>query len=144
MLRSVLDFIEEQEVMVVVNALVLGLTTPEEVDRRKYKATRRVFGSKVKVANVIHGVHPDFLYSREPIWRCTGITEALYTSLLGWVTRAAISTLAYLAPRPACMDISWSHGRCRIGSPASLILFSLFLSLCLNPFVGLKVSKRFM
>jgi hypothetical protein len=37
-LRSILDFIEEQEVMVVVDTLVLRLTTPEEMNRWEHEA----------------------------------------------------------------------------------------------------------
>jgi len=38
--RPVLDFIEKEKVMVIVDALVMGFNTPEEVDRGKRKATR--------------------------------------------------------------------------------------------------------
>jgi hypothetical protein len=38
-LRSILDFIEEQEVMIVVDMLVLRLTTPEEMNGWKHEVT---------------------------------------------------------------------------------------------------------
>ena len=39
MIRSILDFIEEQEVMIEVDTLGLRLATPEEMDRWKHEAT---------------------------------------------------------------------------------------------------------
>jgi hypothetical protein len=39
MLRPTLDFIEEQEIMIIVDTLVWGLTTPEEINQRKHEAT---------------------------------------------------------------------------------------------------------
>ena len=61
--------------MIVVDMLVLRLTTPEEMNGWKHEATWRILGSKVEVADVAHGMHPDFLYSREPVWHHPSIGE---------------------------------------------------------------------
>jgi hypothetical protein len=75
-LRPVLDFFEEDEKMVKVNALVWGLSAPEKVDGRKREATRGLYGSELVVADLADGMLPHFLYPWKPIWRCTGSGQA--------------------------------------------------------------------
>src|SRR6266702_433453 len=142
-LEPVLDFVEEQEVVVIVDALVRGLATPEEVDRRKREATRRPSGSKVEMADVIHGMGPDFLYPREPIWHRPGIGEASELPVIRLCEQRGHVCLGLFGPATGyARVISLNHERCRMGSPSSLILFSLFSSLRFTSFVGLKGSKR--
>ena len=75
-LASILDFIEEHKVMMIVDTLVLRLTTPEEMNGWKHEAMGRLLGSEVEMADVTHGMYPDFLYPREPVWHCPSIGEA--------------------------------------------------------------------
>jgi hypothetical protein len=56
MFKVVLDFMEEQEVVIIVDPLILGLTTPEEVNWRKCEVTRGLLESEVKMADVADGM----------------------------------------------------------------------------------------
>ena len=142
-LGPVLDFIEEQKVVVIIDALVRGLTTPEQVDRRKREAARRPTGSEIEMADVIYGLSPDSLYPREPIWHCPGISEASKLPIIRLGEQRGRVRLGPFGPATSyARVISPNHGRCRMGSPSSLILFSLFSSLRFTSFVGLKGSKR--
>ena len=142
-LGLVLDFIEEQKVVVIIDALVRGLTTPEQVDWRKRKVARRPMGSEIEMADVIYGLSPDSLYPWEPIWHCPGISEA---SKLLIIHLGEQKGRICLGPFGLATGYAWvispNHGRCRMGSPSSLILFSLFSSLRFTSFVRLKGSKH--
>jgi hypothetical protein len=81
-LGPILDFIEEQEVMIEVDTLVLRFTTPEEMNGWKREATGRLLGSKVEMADMVHGHPPDILYLWEPVWHCPSIGEASHLLII--------------------------------------------------------------
>jgi hypothetical protein len=60
--------------MIVVDMLVLRLTTPEKMNGRKPEAMW-LLGSEVEVGDVADGMLPDSLYLWEPVWYCPSIGE---------------------------------------------------------------------
>lgn len=116
-LGPVLDFIEEQKVVVIIDALVRGLTTPEQVDRRKREAARRPTGSEIEMADVIYGLSPDSCILGNQSGTAPASARRLSSRLFVWVSREAVSVLALLARRPATHgslvrimeDVEWAR-----------------------------------
>jgi hypothetical protein len=94
-------------------------------------------------ADVANGMLPHLLNPREPIWHCLGVSEASYLLVICRGDQGSHVLLGLFSPAAGyARVVSLSHGRCRMGLPSSLILFSLFSSLRLSTFVGSKVSRR--
>ena len=69
------DCCMEDKEMMEENALILFVTTPEQVDRREWEATRCFCGDEVKRVDVVHGFLPDFVCLDKPNWRWPSVGE---------------------------------------------------------------------
>jgi hypothetical protein len=101
-----------------------------------------VRNSEVKVADMAHSMLPDFLYPREPIWHCPGISEASQLLIVWRGGQRGQDRLDLFSTAASYVQvISMSPGRYGMSLPSLFFLFSILSSLCLNDFSGLKRSN---
>ena len=69
------DCCMEDKEMMEEDALILLITTPEEMERREREATRCFCGDEAKRIDMVYGFLPDFVCLDKPNWRLPDIGE---------------------------------------------------------------------